>query len=183
MRLLQDRRAALGFSLGFLLVLGYVDYVTAFEFDVFLFYALPVAITAWFVGRVAGVLTALASVAVWFCANMLWTHPYSWWFYTYWNTGIQCGWILIVALTVSHIREDLERQRRLNEQLAEALNQVKQLSGLLPICAWCKSVRNDEGYWEEVEEYISKHTNAQFTHGICPACRMAQFMDRKQDQR
>jgi K+-sensing histidine kinase KdpD len=182
-RLLQDRRVALGFSLGFLLALGYVDYLTAFEFDLFLFYAFPVAITAWCIGRVPAVLTALFSMVVWFGANVFWTNPYSSRFFEYWNTGLKCGWVLIVALTISRIREDLERERQLNGELAEALNQVRQLSGLLPMCAWCKSVRNDEGYWEEVGEYLSKHTDAQFTHGICPTCRTAQFMDRRQDQR
>ena len=48
--------------------------------------------------------------------------------------------------------------------------EAKVLSGLLPICAWCKNMRNDEGYWQSVEAYISAHTKAEFTHGLCPAC-------------
>jgi hypothetical protein len=44
------------------------------------------------------------------------------------------------------------------------------LSGLLPICANCKSIRNDEGYWKQIESYISSHSEATFSHGICPAC-------------
>jgi DNA-binding response OmpR family regulator len=55
-------------------------------------------------------------------------------------------------------------------QLQDALSKVKQLSGLLPICSYCKSVRSDENYWEKVESYISEHTDATFTHGICPPC-------------
>ena len=56
------------------------------------------------------------------------------------------------------------------EQLQEALAEVKTLKGLIPICAWCKNIRDDEGYWERLEAYISKHTDAIFTHGICPGC-------------
>ncbi len=55
-------------------------------------------------------------------------------------------------------------------QLQDALAQVKQLSGLLPICAWCKKVRNDRNYWEKVETYLTSHSEVRFTHGICPEC-------------
>ncbi|MCP4629732.1 MAG: response regulator [bacterium] len=57
-----------------------------------------------------------------------------------------------------------------NEQLQAALDQVKQLSGLLPICANCKKIRDDEGYWQDVSGYIGDHSEAEFTHGICPDC-------------
>ncbi len=60
--------------------------------------------------------------------------------------------------------------RRVSLRLAKALEEVKVLSGLLPICAWCKRVRNDQGYWQNVELYVREHTNAEFTHGICPDC-------------
>ena len=64
-------------------------------------------------------------------------------------------------------------QARLAEQVAElkaALSQVKQLRGLLPICAYCKSIRSDENYWQEVDHYVSEHSGVQFSHGICPKC-------------
>ena len=55
-------------------------------------------------------------------------------------------------------------------ELQEALTNVKQLSGLLPICSYCKRIRGDENYWERVESYITEHTDAKFSHGICPEC-------------
>ncbi|HKS28559.1 MAG TPA: response regulator transcription factor [Pyrinomonadaceae bacterium] len=60
-------------------------------------------------------------------------------------------------------------------ELEEALSRVKQLQGLLPICSYCKKIRDDRNYWEQVESYISRHTEAQFSHGICPDC-YAQFV-------
>lgn len=60
--------------------------------------------------------------------------------------------------------------RRTSARLAESLEKVKTLCGLLPICAWCKRIRDDEGYWSQVEAYIQAHTDADFTHGICPQC-------------
>jgi sigma-B regulation protein RsbU (phosphoserine phosphatase) len=67
----------------------------------------------------------------------------------------------------------LTLQDRLADRVAElqaALSRVKQLSGLLPICSYCKSIRSDENYWEKVESYLSDHTDAKFSHGICPHC-------------
>jgi GAF domain-containing protein len=60
--------------------------------------------------------------------------------------------------------------RRVSSDLAEALTNVKTLSGLLPICAHCKRVRDDQGYWEQVESYVSTRSHAHFSHGICPDC-------------
>jgi AmiR/NasT family two-component response regulator len=65
---------------------------------------------------------------------------------------------------------ELMELRRLNTELKEALQNVKILSGLLPICASCKSIRNDKGYWKAVEEYITDNSDAHFSHSICPAC-------------
>jgi PAS domain S-box-containing protein len=66
-------------------------------------------------------------------------------------------------------RADEERERLILE-LRGALSKVKTLSGLLPICASCKKIRSDKGYWEHIETYIKNHSNADFSHGICPDC-------------
>ena len=63
------------------------------------------------------------------------------------------------------------------KQLKKALAEVKQLSGLLPICAHCKKVRDDKGYWKQIEHYISKHSEAEFSHGICPECLKKHYTD------
>jgi GAF domain-containing protein len=60
--------------------------------------------------------------------------------------------------------------RRVSTRMAVALETVKTLHGLLPICAWCKRIRDDHGYWSQIEAYIHAHTGADFTHGICPDC-------------
>lgn len=67
-------------------------------------------------------------------------------------------------------RVEIEREKLIGE-LQQTLAQVKTLSGLIPICAWCKSVRNDQGYWQTVEQYVRLHSEASFSHSICPSCR------------
>lgn len=67
----------------------------------------------------------------------------------------------------------LELQRTLAERVCElesALSQVKQLQGLLPICSYCKKIRDEQNYWQGVENYITEHTDTLFSHGICPDC-------------
>ncbi len=68
-------------------------------------------------------------------------------------------------------RKAAEAEReQLVAELREALSNVRKLEGLLPICAWCKKVRDDGGYWSELEAYVDAHSDARFSHGICPSC-------------
>jgi ligand-binding sensor domain-containing protein len=61
-------------------------------------------------------------------------------------------------------------EEELHRRIDDAVSRIKVLSGLLPICAWCKKVRDDRGYWSQIEAYVSQRTEAEFTHGICPEC-------------
>lgn len=73
----------------------------------------------------------------------------------------------------------VELQQALSLRVAEletALAQVQRLEGLLPICSYCRKIRNEEQYWESVESYITQHSGARFTHGICPTCAETELM-------
>lgn len=81
------------------------------------------------------------------------------------------------VIGVSAIERDITRRKQeeherlfLIQELSRALSNVKTLRGLLPICATCKKVRDDQGYWNQIECYVAEHTQAEFTHGICPGC-------------
>lgn len=78
----------------------------------------------------------------------------------------------VIARVRTHIqlKKAKDKQDQLIGQLQDALKQVKQLSGLLPICSHCHKIRNDKGYWQRVDAYISSHSDAQFSHSICPPC-------------
>lgn len=75
-----------------------------------------------------------------------------------------------VARNITERRQKEEERSRLIHELRQALAQVRTLRGLLPICAWCKKIRDDGGYWQKVEIYVEEHSHAEFTHGICPEC-------------
>ncbi|MFT3783594.1 MAG: hypothetical protein QM790_16395 [Nibricoccus sp.] len=73
----------------------------------------------------------------------------------------------MVALFVGLLTANLHLR---NEELSNALAEVQTLTGLLPICAWCRKVRNDDGYWQKVEDYLAARSGIKFTHGICTDC-------------
>lgn len=81
----------------------------------------------------------------------------------------ECGILVTLRNASERIQAEEEREKLL-EELQNALENIKTLRGLLPICAYCKRIRNDQGYWEQVESYIKTHSLADFTHGICPDC-------------
>lgn len=91
----------------------------------------------------------------------------------------QRGQVLLQA-TVRNItdrkRAD-EEQDKLVAELQKALSEVKTLRGFLPICSYCKKIRDDKGYWSQIESYIHKHSDAEFSHGICPECAKKYFPD------
>jgi YesN/AraC family two-component response regulator len=88
---------------------------------------------------------------------------------------------IIIAMARFH---DIMELRRINlelharnQEIETAMAQIKTLSGLLPICSSCKKIRDDQGYWEQVEIYISKHSDADFSHGLCPDCMKTLYPD------
>lgn len=76
---------------------------------------------------------------------------------------------IVIEMALHRHRADLE-QERLVRELRRALARVKTLERLLPICMHCKRIRDDEGYWMTIDAYITKHTDVQFSHGICQVC-------------
>ena len=81
--------------------------------------------------------------------------------------------IRILDLLLSIYEDSLYKKRELeitNQKLLEALANIKKLEGILPICANCKKIRDDKGAWAQIEEYFDEHTDASFSHGICPEC-------------
>ncbi|HWN07923.1 MAG TPA: response regulator transcription factor [Pyrinomonadaceae bacterium] len=68
-------------------------------------------------------------------------------------------------------------------ELEDALSQVKQLQGLLPICSYCKKIRDEKNYWQRVDNYLSENTDMRFTHGICPDCYETAMLEVKHSQR
>jgi integral membrane sensor domain MASE1 len=78
--------------------------------------------------------------------------------------------IMLLAAGVAERRAAEQARLALIANLQTALTEIKTLRGMIPICAWCKSIRDDAGYWQQLEKYLYEHTDAHFSHGICPKC-------------
>ena len=88
--------------------------------------------------------------------------------------------VLAVVRDITERRRAEAAQVSLIAQLQNALKEVRTLRGLLPICGYCKSIRTDSGSWQKLESYVKDHSEADFSHGICPACyekQMARFRE------
>ena len=72
--------------------------------------------------------------------------------------------------SITELKRLENKNKRLIQELQAEIKKVKVLGGLLPICAGCKKIRDDEGYWHQVEVYIRDHSEAEFSHGLCPEC-------------
>ena len=92
---------------------------------------------------------------------------------------------LYSTIEIALYKHNAEREReKLVSELKYALAKIKTLSGLLPICASCKKIRDDKGYWNQIEGYISEHSKAEFSHSICPDCAKTlypEFYDKNED--
>lgn len=87
------------------------------------------------------------------------------------------GFGFVVSIVVAKLRYSEEEKAKTIRQLQNAQEEIKILRGILPICASCKKIRNEEDSWEQPEVYIRNHSEAEFSHGICPEC-LRQFLPR-----
>jgi hypothetical protein len=140
--------------------IGLLDHLTGPEISFGVFYFLPIWMMTWHLGRRPAVLFSVLCALVWLVVDETdGGAPSSPWI-PFWNAGARLVYFLTFALLLSGTREKLQASRR----------EAKRLSSLLPICAECKKIRDDQGQWHEVEAYIRDHSDTSFSHGICPDC-------------
>ena len=133
------------------------------------FYLIPIALVTLRSSRTAGLLASIVCGVMWISMDFR-SPSFQFVWLDAWNNLLRVGVFVTSALLLSRLKEDMTREMKLNGELQAALAEVHQLSGLLPICAWCKRIRDDDGNWQQIESYITVHSEADFTHGICPDC-------------
>ena len=148
------------------------------ERSAFMLFTLAVMVSARFCGFVAGVIATGFSIVAGLFAFI---YPLFQDRATRVAGIVETALFAVVGVGISYLAGQLRtarvraekgerRAEMLVEELRDALAEVKTLSGLLPICAGCKKIRNEEGRWEQMETYISSHSDAEFSHGLCPDC-------------
>jgi K+-sensing histidine kinase KdpD len=156
-------------SLIILVGIGVLQTVTGTRITMAPFYLIPIVLITLRSTRTAGLLTAMVCGVMWISMDVR-SPNYLFLWIDAWNNLLRVGVFVSVALVLARLKGDMLREMKLNADLQAALDEVNKLSGLLPICAWCKRIRDDEGTWQQIETYITVHSEADFTHGICPDC-------------
>jgi hypothetical protein len=169
---------AAGLVLVLLAMSGYVDWVTGFEVSVFLLYTVPVGLATRSLGIAAGMLSSLAAMGVWVCADIQGGHVYSQHWFLYVNALNRLACFALTVLAVSYLGA---KYRRLSDQL-------QAFSGEIPQCTQCDRLGAPDGYWRNFEQHLADFGGAHLRHKVCPDCarrgyaRAAYAADAAQDE-
>lgn len=166
----KSKSFIINIALAMLCLVGLIDYATGYEFAFSLFYLLPIILVSWFVSRKAGMLFSLMSSLIIFVADYFAGKSFMPPFAELWNLSIHFCFFIIIAFLITLLKSEFDEHMRLIVAQKVSLNEIKVLSGMLPICASCKNIRDDKGYWNQIETYISEHSEVQFSHSVCPNC-------------
>lgn len=161
-------------------VIGALDVSSGNELMLSPLYLIVVITSTWRGGRRLGLGLALASALVTFVSDLLVSEPYlhllensytSLWIPIA-NAIARAFVFVAAALAVSKLQDLLRERDKVARELEQALGQIRTLESLLPVCAWCKRIRDDgdRSEWKSIEHYIVEHTDTRFTHGMCPEC-------------
>ena len=153
-----------------LIIIALVDYFTGYELQFFVFYYLPISIGAYKYNKKVGYALAVASSFCWFFVDICSHHPYNLEVYRIWNTLIRTTSFVLIVELLARLRTSMQRQQKLYADLTAAHAEVKVLQGILPICCVCKRIRDEQGKWEQIESFIHRNSEADFSHGMCPEC-------------
>jgi hypothetical protein len=146
--------------IGIAIILLVADYFAGPFIQFPITYLIPVALASWYNGRSWGFAFGFVLPLIRFFFNIsLWQIPW-----TATEAGINC-FIRIVIFSSFVILID-----RIAKQTRQLTKEVNLLNGLLPICSYCKKIRNEKEEWQQIEQYIAQRSEASFTHGICPEC-------------
>lgn len=154
----SNRRLFPVYWAGLSITVLFIDFITGPVIDFPITYILPVGLTAWYSRYGWGVLYGIILPLIRCYFVTIWAEPWTLTHITI-NAAIQIVVLAIFALLIAKISE---RKEALEQE-------VKILEGILPVCAFCKKIRDDDG-WHSMESYITKHTEAMFSHGFCPEC-------------
>ena len=147
-----------------------VDIVSPPEVDFSAFYLLPVIWVTWCRGTHEGLAMAMVCGVGWYIHALLSGRFASSEWYRLWDALNKQISYLLGAWAVGALRREVLSQQSLNQKLQSSMAEVRELKGLLPVCAWCHNIRDDQGEWHPMEVFIQQRTGASATHGICPSC-------------
>lgn len=162
-------------SVVLILIIAAIDHITVYDFGFYVLYYIPLIFFSWYSNKLGATLISIFTINVLYIANFHQSYQFTITFSNIWNLTLMLASFLLVSLGAQHVSHLLKAEKELTSKLKRAISEIKKLSGLLPICVSCKKIRNDKGYWEQIELYFSHHSEVSFTHGLCPECMEKQY--------
>lgn len=166
----NQKHRSMAFTVLLILVLGVLNFLTGYEISFSIFYLIPTAYALWQLGKDFALVTAIISAMVWFISDLATGHTFSHPLIPIWNAGVRLAFFIVFVFLANRWKIAYEKQQQLVKDLQKAFEEIKTLGGLIPICSYCKNIRDDAGYWQQVEAFVQEHSDATFTHSICPTC-------------
>lgn len=151
-------------------IIGLGDFLTGLEFNFCIFYFIPIGIVAWFFGFDWVIFFSIVCGLIWIIVDNLSGHHYSSTFFAVWNNVVRLSVFLMIGWFIYKNNTLLQTEKTRRKDIEKALSEVKILERFLPICCVCKKIRNENGDWEQIEKYISGHSETVFSHSYCPEC-------------
>lgn len=151
----KKRTWLLGLWIGLGLVILVLDYWSGPNIAISYLFLIPVALAAHYNGRILGILLAIVLPLARFCFHFAWDDRLSWW-----DSVLNAVIRIVILAGAAYLIDRVKRQAQ----------EIKVLRGILPVCMYCKKIRTPEQEWQPIETYITKHSEAFFSHTFCPEC-------------
>lgn len=152
------------------LALGFLHYLIGYAFRIEVIYIVPVSYVTWYVSKNSGIVISVLSLISILSTDIMIAKDAINNLVECWIAAMFFSFFVIAALILTKFKITLRQRADIIDTLQGTLDEVNELSGILPICANCKKIRDDDGYWHDVAIYISKHSKAEFSHGLCKEC-------------
>ena len=169
-KLMKSPQRSWGIGVLLLAMVFLVDATTVWEVKFTAFYIAPVAWIAWTRSIREGMAMALLATIVWYLVDLVGGTPSGSELLRVWNGVNRLIAYGVIAWAIGVSRRALLAQQSTISRLEAAMAEVQELRGILPVCAWCRKIRSDDGQWQTMEAFLSANTRASASHGICPDC-------------
>ena len=152
------------------MLIAYIDWATGLDIQFYVFYFIPIAIIGLKCSSKITYFFTFICVVLWTSTEVLSGYQIKGWMLELWNNGVRLMTFFAIAGAVVTARKIFDKERKMFEELRSKTAEIKQLQSFLPICSYCKKIRDDNSQWQPIESYISERVETKFSHGICPDC-------------
>lgn len=157
-------------SLMFMGAVAFIDYNIGYGVALSIFYLIPICACCWYLGRKPALVLSVLGIILLYTSDYLAGHPYAHPAIPIWNCSVRFVFFVVITMLLGQLKKTIEDRERAYQELQKAFEDVKAIHGIIPVCHACRKIRNDKGYWDNLETFVRNQSDAEFTSSICPEC-------------